>query len=101
MNLLFNRKTDQRRQRSVIILVTPSAPLGFQTGDTRGDAVRKLTQLWETLAQPEHGLGALATRIQKRRFFSRGSVGDVQARDLGDRNLRDAFLASLSSGRAP
>ena len=101
VNLLFNRKTDQRRQRSVIILVTPSAPLGFQTGDTRGDAVRKLTQLWETLAQPEHGLGALATRIQKRRFFSRGSVGDVQARDLGDRNLRDAFLASLSSGRAP
>ncbi|MEP6906454.1 MAG: hypothetical protein ABI858_00510 [Pseudoxanthomonas sp.] len=101
LNLVFNRKTDQRRQRSVIILVTPSAPLGLQTGDTRGDAVRKLTQLWDTLAQPEHGLGALATRIQKRKFFSRGSAGDVQARDLGDSALRDAFLASLSSGRAP
>ena len=99
VNLLFNRKTDQRRQRSVIILVTPSAPLGLQTGDTRGDAVRKLTQLWDTLAQPEHGLGAVATRIQKRKFFSRGSVGDVQARDLGDVALRDAFLASLSPER--
>lgn len=101
VNLFFNRKTDQRRQRSVIILVTPSAPLGLQTGDTRGDAVRKLTQLWDTLVQPEHGMATLATRIQKRKFFSRASVGDVQARDLGDSNLRDAFLASLSSGRAP
>ena len=96
LNLAFNRKTDQRRQRSVIILVTPSAPLGLQTGDTRGDSVRKLTQLWDTLIQPEHGLNALATRIQKRKFFSRGSVGDVQARDLSDSALRDAFLSSLN-----
>ena len=96
LNLAFNRKTDQRRQRSVIILVTPSSPLGLQTGDSRGDSVRKLTQLWDTLIQPEHGIGALATRIQKRKFFSRASVGDVQARDLGDSALRDAFLTSLN-----
>lgn len=101
VDLFFNRKTDQRRQRSVIILVTPSTPLGMQTASTRGDSVRRLMQLWDTLIEPEHGLDALATRIQKRKFFSRASVGDVQARDLHDVALRDAFLASLSPEREP
>lgn len=99
INLFFNRKTDQRRQRSVIILVTPSTPLGMQTASTRGESVRRLMQLWDTLIEPEHGLDALATRIQKRKFFSRASVGDVQARDLHDVALRDAFLASISPER--
>ena len=99
VNLFFNRKTDQRRQRSVIILVTPSTPLGMQTPSTRGESVRRLMQLWDTLIEPEHGLDALATRIQKRKFFSRASVGDVQARDLHDVVLRNAFLASLSAER--
>lgn len=102
LNLLFNRKTDLRRQRSVIILVTPSAPVGLQTGDTTGGAVRALTRLWDTLAQREHGLEALATRIQKRRFFSRASAGDVLARDLRDPQLLEQFLASAGTpGASP
>lgn len=99
-NLVFNRKTDQRRQRSVIILVTPSAPLGLQTGDTRRDAVEALTRLWDTLAQPEHGLAAVATRIGKRRFFSRAAAGDVQARNLRDPQLLERFLASAGAPAA-
>ncbi|WP_241688238.1 type II and III secretion system protein [Pseudoxanthomonas composti] len=100
LNLLFNRKTDLRRQRSVIILVTPSAPVGLQTGDTTGGSVRALMRLWDTLAQPEHGLGALATRIQQRPFFSRASAGDVQARDLRDPQLLEQFLASNGAADA-
>lgn len=102
VDLLFNRKTDQRRQRSVIILVTPSTPLGLPTASSRGDAVRRLVQLWETLIEPGHGLDALSARIQSRRFFTRGSVGDVQARDLRDPALMREFLASLGdAGAAP
>ncbi len=102
VDLLFNRKTDQRRQRSVIILVTPSTPLGLPTASSRGDAVNRLVQLWDTLIEPAHGLNALSARIQSRRFFTRGSVGDVQARDLRDPALMREFLASLGdAGAAP
>lgn len=101
LNLFFSRKTDLRRQRSVIILVTPSMPLAMQTASTRGDSVRRLMQLWNTLIEPEHGFDGLSKRVQERKFFSRASVGDVQARDLGDTALRDAFLSSFSSGSAP
>lgn len=103
VDLLFSRKTDQRRQRSVIILVTPSTPLGLPTTSNRGDAVRRLVQLWDTLIEPGHGLDALATRIQSRRFFTRGSVGDVRARDLRDPALMREFLASVgdAGGAAP
>lgn len=95
LDLAFNRKTDQRRQRSVIILVTPSRPLGLDTGDTRGAAVQKLTRLWNTLVEPHHGLDAAATKIQHSPFFSRASVSDVGVRDLRDPQLRRAFLAAL------
>lgn len=97
LDLAFNRKTDQRRQRSVIILVTPSAPVGFATAPRRGEATERLLQLWDTLIEPKHGLGALADRIGKSRFFSRASAGDVRPRDLHDAGLRQAFLASLGA----
>lgn len=95
LDMAFNRKTDQRRQRSVIILVTPSRPLGLATSERRGDAVQKLMRLWDTLVEPNHGIAATADRFQQSRFFSRASVSDVGVRDLHDPQLRHAFLAAL------
>lgn len=100
LDMAFNRKTDQRRQRSVIILVTPSRPLGLATGEQRGEAVQKLMRLWDTLVEPHHGLAAAATRIQESRFFSRASVADVGVRDLHDPQLRRVFLAALPAPAA-
>jgi tetratricopeptide (TPR) repeat protein len=101
LDLLFNRKTDLRRQRSVIILVTPSTPLGLRTGDTRSASVRSLMRLWNSLAQAEHGMEALSERIQSRPFFSRAAVGDVQVRDLRDADLMREFTASISGAGTP
>lgn len=95
LELAFNRKTDQRRQRSVIILVTPSAPAGFATAPRRGAATERLLQLWDELIEPKHGLDAITERIGSSRAFSRASAGDVRPRDLHDAGLRQAFLASL------
>ncbi|PZO10155.1 MAG: hypothetical protein DCF27_03715 [Lysobacteraceae bacterium] len=98
LDLLFNRKTDQRRQRSVIILVTPSPPVGFATGNRRGEPTQRLLQLWESLVEPGHGLDALTERVAGRRFFSRATVGDVRVRGLSDPQLMQTFLASARDG---
>lgn len=96
VKLAFNRKTDLKRERSVIILVTPSAPLGFVSQQRRGEAVQQLLRLWGSVIEPGHGIAATADRLSKRRFFSRGSHGDVQARDLRDPMLMREFLAGIN-----
>ena len=97
LDLVFNRKTDLRRQRSVIILVTPSPPVGFATAQRRGEATERLVQLWDSLVEPGHGLAALTSRVAGSRFFSRGSVGDVRVRALDDRDLMQTFLAGVAN----
>ena len=98
-NLLLNRRTQLERQRSVLILVTPSQPVGLVTPSAgRSEAVERLARLWDRVIEPEHGLKGLAQRFDKRLSYHRPVVGDVQVRDLRDPRLRAAVLDAL--GRA-
>lgn len=94
-DLLFSRRTLLERTRSVIILVTPSQPLGIARTASRNAAVDRLVALWDEVIEPRHGAPALVDRLRNMRGFSRAAAGDVGVRDLSQAALRRAFAAAL------
>jgi tetratricopeptide (TPR) repeat protein len=94
-DLLFSRQTQLKRERSVLILVTPSRPAGLLRGRAPSAALDKLVQLWDTVLEPRTGLDALAQRIARAPKFSRAAQGDVVARQIDDPLLMNSLVAAL------
>ena len=94
-NILFSRSTQLERTRSVIILVTPSQPLGIARTAARNLALERLIALWNQVIEPRHGGAALIERLRRTPAFSRAAAGDVGVRDLAEPAVRQAFAAAL------
>lgn len=96
-DMLFSRQTQVKRERSVLILVTPSQPQGLSRGNSSGPALEKLLSLWDRVLEPHSGLDALARRLAQAPKFSRAAQGDVQVRRLSDPQLLGSLLAGLGA----
>ena len=94
-DILFSRSTQLERTRSVIILVTPSQPLGIARTAARNVALERLVALWDQVIEPRHGGAALIERLRATPGFSRAAAGDVGVRDLAEPAVRQAFAAAL------
>jgi len=94
-DLLFSRSTLLERTRSVIILVTPSQPLGIARTVSRNPALERLVALWDQVIEPRHGGAALVERLRRTPLFSRAAAGDVGVRDLAEPAVRQALAAAL------
>ena len=79
----------------MIILVTPSRPLGIARTASPNAAVERLIALWDEVIEPRHGAPALVERLRNARAFSRAAAGDVGVRDLSESALRLAFVAAI------
>ena len=98
-DLLFSRQTQLKRERSVLILVTPSRPLGLARGRVHTPALERLLGFWDSVLEPLAGLGALLQRIEHAPKFSRAAQADVQLPGLADSRLLGEVVAALGAGR--
>ncbi len=96
-DVLFSRQTRLARSRSVLVLVTPSRPTSLARTGTVALAVQRLTELWDTVIEPQHGLEALTVRIQRSRKFTRAAAGDIAVRSIRDPQVLVPLLASVVS----
>ncbi len=101
-NLLLNQTNRRDRQRSVLILVTPSQPLGFARGaGARAASVEQLIRLWDQIIAPGTGTGATA-EVLRRRFPARMvTPADVAFPDLRDDTVRQTLLDHLERSLPP
>jgi Flp pilus assembly protein TadD len=96
-DMLFSRRTSRSKQTSVLILVTPLAPM-VTTLDRRFDRTgmtKKIADLWTTLIDPSSDMAAVAARLSHAPVFTRAEEGDVRMRSAEDAALREQALASL------
>jgi tetratricopeptide (TPR) repeat protein len=101
-NLLFNQSNQRNRQRSVLILVTPSQPLGFARGTgARAAAVEKLVELWDQVIEPGTGAGATAELLRRRFPARKVTPADVAFPDLRDSTVREALLERIEQNLPP
>lgn len=101
-NLLFNQSNQRNRQRSVLILVTPSQPLGFARGTgARAAAVEKLIELWDQVIEPGTGAGATAELLRRRFPARKVTPADVAFPDLRDSAVRQALLERIEQSLPP
>ncbi len=96
-NALFKRSTLVERSRSVLVLVTPSQPLGIARATKRGDAAERLIEFWDRVIEPAHGGAPLIKRLESKRLFTRPAAGDVALRDLRDREVLDALIVAFQA----
>lgn len=94
-DVLFSRQTQVKRERSVLVLVTPSKPQGVNRGSTGGQALQRLLTLWDTVLEPQSGLNALTQRLARSPRFSRAAQGDVQVRRLSEPELLQSMLTAI------
>ncbi len=94
-NVFFSRKTQLKRTRSVLVLVTPSLPAGFARTRAAAPAVQRLIELWDTLIERHHGLPALAERILRHPTFTRAAAGDIAVRGIRDPQVLMPFISTL------
>lgn len=94
-NVLFSRKTQIKRSRSVLVLVTPSRPASFARTRAVAPAVQRLIELWDTLIERRHGLPALAERILRSPKFTRAAAGDIAVRSIRDPQVLIPLISSL------
>ena len=75
---LFNERSTTERRDAVLILLTPSRPVSFESGPwMRPDAVRKLTALWDTVIDPSTNGTDVVERLSRVRMFKRMREGDA------------------------
>jgi hypothetical protein len=92
-DLLFSRRTAVERQRSVLVLVTPSLPATAPRPPRAvAEETRRLLELWDQIVEPRLGRGELLRRALGTSRFTRGSAGDVSARGLDDPEVLRDFL---------
>lgn len=94
---LFSNKTTLKRDRSAIILVTPSLPSGFAKTVDYSSATKKLLELWDDVIDPTVGSDKLIKRISSMPVFSRAAYGDAQVRGPEDEALKKSLMENLKN----
>jgi tetratricopeptide (TPR) repeat protein len=93
VSLFFRQHTDNRRQESLIILLTPSRPLTFATNvPTRPAAVDALIDTWRGVVEPKSDVEEILKRINRSRFFRAPASGDLRWSHVLTRALLDEAL---------
>jgi Tfp pilus assembly protein PilF len=105
-NLLFNHSNQLNRQRSVLVLVTPSQPLGFARAAAAGTAARaaavqQLIELWDQIVEPATGVTRGAELLRRRFSGRRVAAADVLWPALRDGALLQAVLAHVERTLPP
>jgi len=93
ISLFFRQHTDNRRQESLIILLTPSRPLTFATNvPARPAAVDALIDTWRFVVEPRSDVEDILKRINRSRFFRATASGDLRWSHVLTRALLDEAL---------
>lgn len=75
---LFSERNKTQRRDAVIVLVTPSRPMGLVGRSlVRGDHAERLTKLWTQVVDPMSDATATAMRLSRMHMFTRMTRGDV------------------------
>lgn len=76
----FNQRSTTERQDAVLILLTPSRPVTFDSKPwMRPDGVERLVQLWDKVVDPTTNGAHAAERLSHARIFRRMQPGDIPA----------------------
>lgn len=78
-----SRRSDARRQESLLILVTPKAPLNLQTPENsarRAAAAQRLLDTWQQRIEPSADLQAITERVQRIHWLRKPEAGDLRLR---------------------
>lgn len=78
-----SRRSDTRRQESLLILVTPKAPLNLQTPDDplqRAAAAQHLLDTWNQRIEPGADLQAVTNRVRQMHWLRKPEAGDLRLR---------------------
>lgn len=100
----FNRRAvDQRRQESLLILVTPRLPLSIQNSASSGDRARTTQRLldnWQQIIDPVSNVDAILDRLRSIRWLKAPKSGDLRTRPLrSTAEVMDAVEESLLLGK--
>lgn len=98
-DLLFSRQTHTQRERSVLVLVTPSRPQGLaRGGSTPPAALQRLLRLWDDALSPRSDLDTLVRRLSEKRSFERVQPRDTRLGSLREGGLLPRVLGELQPG---
>jgi hypothetical protein len=102
-NWLTSRSVDSQRQESLLILVTPSLPLSYDTPDSpgrRAKTVESLLELWHQRVDPNSDVNAIIKRLERSHWLRTPKRGDLKLR-VGNEpaDQREAIEESLMLGR--
>jgi type II secretory pathway component GspD/PulD (secretin) len=104
---LFGRHDIQTQRTSVLILVTPLAPVELELPRRdREGAVAEVARLWSTMIDPQSDLHTITTDIA--RYYATGPYGrspaqqdDISLKGPSDPRLMEDMLASLGGSAPP
>ena len=96
INTFFSNKSNAKRARSAIILVTPSLPTSIAKTVNYGPATYRLLELWDTVIEPKVGSENRIKNISRSKSFTRSAYGDTQLRSLDDVKLHQALFESIN-----
>ena len=86
----------------MLILVTPSQPLGFARGSgARAASVEQLVRLWDQIIAPGTGTGDTADLLRRRFAPRKLTPADVAYPDLRDHAVRQALLEHIERSLPP
>lgn len=75
---LFHERARTQRRDAVIVLVTPARATGIAARPfARGEHAARLTRLWTQVVDPASNAAATTARLERSRFFTRMTRGDV------------------------
>ncbi|WP_211242891.1 hypothetical protein [Sinimarinibacterium sp. CAU 1509] len=102
-NWLTSHSVDSQRQESLLILVTPSLPLSYDTPDSpgrRSKTVESLLELWHQRVDPNSDVNAIIKRLERSHWLRTPKRGDLKLR-VGNEpaDQREAIEESLMLGR--
>jgi hypothetical protein len=97
LDLLFSRQTSRNKQTSVLILVTPLAPLtaSLDRRASRTGLTKRIADLWTTLIDPSSDVAAIAARLSRAPVFTRAQADDLRISGAEDAGIRGLALASV------
>ncbi len=100
---LTSHSVDSQRQESLLILVTPSLPLSYDTPDTpgrRAKTVQSLLELWHQRVDSSSDVNAIIKRLERSHWLRTPKRGDLKLRVGNDPSeQREAIEESLMLGR--
>jgi Flp pilus assembly secretin CpaC len=96
LNTFFSNKSNVKRARSAIILVTPSLPTAIAKTVNYGPATNRLLELWDSVIEPKVGPEKRIKNISRGQSFTRSAYGDTPLRGLDDQQLHQALFNNIN-----